>query len=162
MAIAKTQDGSESANDTSRLDGNSSRPSKNRTIAGAIKGMFKAAAKLFAARDDDAQAAARKRKSGEKESGAPIRPRKALTFPARIAAHGRYTGLRSIRKSAVRLLRRFTEAADDAALPEFADTQEFPSNTLEWLNQWSQENVAITHGLDDHSDTQQNQNPPHP
>jgi len=124
--------------------------------------MFKAAAKLFVARDEEAQAAARKRKSGEKESGAPIRLRTALPFPARIAACGRYTGLRSIRKSAARLLRTFTEAADDAALPELAETQEFPSNTLEWLNQWSQDTAAIAHGLDDHFDTQQNQNPPHP
>jgi hypothetical protein len=124
--------------------------------------MFKAAAKLFAARDDEAQAAARKRKSGEKEGGAPIRLRTALTFPARIAARGRYTELRSIRKSAACLLRTFTQAGADTALSELIDTQEFPSNTLEWLNQWSQEDGATIHGLDDHFDTQQNQSPPHP
>ena len=82
----------------------------------------------------------------------------------RIAARGRYAGLRSVRKSAARLLRKFAAAADDAGLPELTETQELPAgNTLEWLNLWlCQENAAFGHGLDDHSDTQQNRNSPHP
>jgi hypothetical protein len=125
--------------------------------------MFKAAAKLFAARDDEAPAATRKRKGGEKDGGAPIRPRAAIALPTRIAARGRYAGLRSVRKSAARLLRKFAAAADNASLPELSETQELPAgNTLEWLNLWMcQENAATGHGLDDYSDTQQNRNSPH-
>jgi hypothetical protein len=125
--------------------------------------MFKAAAKLFAARDDEAQAATRKRKGGEKDGGAPTRRRAAIALPTRIAARGRYARLRSVRKSAARLLRKFAAAADDASLPEFSETQELPAgNTLEWLNLWvCQENASFGPGLDDHSDPQQNRNSPH-
>lgn len=125
--------------------------------------MFKAAAKVLGARDDEQEPQPRKRKSGEKESGAPIR-RPALRFHTKIAALGRYAGLRFIQKSATRLLRKFSEAADDTVLPELAETLESPAgNTLEWLNLWlCQENAATGHGLDDYSDTQQNRNSPHP
>jgi hypothetical protein len=126
--------------------------------------MFKAAAKLFAGRDDEAQAATRKRKGGEKEGGAPmIRLRTAITLPIRIAARGRYAGLRFVQKSSARLLRKFAAAADDAGLPELTETQELPANnTLEWLNLWvCQDNASFGHGLDDHYDTQQNRNSPH-
>ena len=126
--------------------------------------MFKAAAKALGARDDEQELQARKRKSGEKESGTPIRRRAELTFHTKIAARGRYAGLRSIRKSAARLLRKFSAAADDTALPELTETHDLPAgNTLEWLNLWlCQDNAATDHGLDDYSDTQQNRNSPHP
>jgi hypothetical protein len=123
--------------------------------------MFKAAAKALGARDDEQEPKARKRKGGEKESGAPIRRRAAPVFHRKIAARGRYASLQSVRKSAARLLRKFSAAADDAGLPELSDAQDFPGNTLEWLNQWSQDNAAIGHGLDDNFDTQQNRNSPH-
>jgi hypothetical protein len=130
-------------------------------MTGAIKRMFKAAAKTLGARDDEEEPKTRKRKGGEKESGAPIHHRATLDFRTRIAACGRYAGLRSIRRTTARLLRKFSTAADDAGLPEGTDTQEFPSNTLNWLNHWSQDNAAIGHGLDDQLDTQQNQSSPH-
>ena len=125
--------------------------------------MFKAAAKALGARDDE-QEPARKRKGGEKESGAPIRHHAARLFHTKIAARGRYAGLPSIRKSAARLLRKFAAAADDAAFPELTETHDLPAgNTLEWLNLWlCQENAATGHGLDDYSDTQQDRNSPHP
>jgi hypothetical protein len=123
--------------------------------------MFKAAAKTLGARDDDQEPKPRKRKGGEKESVAPIHRRAALVSHTSIAARGRYAALRSIGRATVRLLRKFAMAADDAALPELTGTQDFPSNTLEWLNQWSHDNVATGHGLDDHFDTQQNQDSPH-
>ena len=123
--------------------------------------MFKAAAKALGARDDEQELKARRRRSGEKESGAPIRLRAALAFHPKIAARGRYAGLRSIRKSAARLLRKFTAAADDAGLPELTEMHDLPEgNTLEWLNLW-QENASFGHGLDDHSEPQQNRNSPH-
>ncbi len=124
--------------------------------------MFKAAAKALGARPDDQEPKTRKRKGGEKESGAPIRHPAAPVSHTKIAARGRYAGLQSLRKGTARLLRNFSAAADDAAFPELTDTQDVPSNTLEWLNQWSQDNAAVGHGLDDYSDTQQNLNSPHP
>jgi len=123
--------------------------------------MFKAAAKALGVRDDDQEPKARKRKGGEKESGAPIRRRVALPFHTRITVRGRYTGLQTIRKSAARLLRKFSAAADDAGLPELTDAQDFPGNTLDWLNQWSQDNASIGQSLDDPFDPQQNPNSPH-
>ena len=108
--------GNESANDTSRLDGDSSRQSKNRTIAGAIKGMFKAAAKLFAARDDEAasrNAQAQGRRERERRADSPpcrnrvthqdcrarplcriaIRPKKRSTIAAQVCCGRRRCGL---------------------------------------------------------------------
>ena len=124
--------------------------------------MFKAAAKALGARDDEQERQTRKRKSGDKESGIPIR-RPAIGFHTKIAARGRYAGLRSIRRNTARLLRKFSAAGDDAAFPELSETQDFPAgNTLEWLNLWSQESAALGHGLDDYSDTQQNRSSPHP
>ena len=123
--------------------------------------MFKAAAKAFGGRDDEQEPKPRKRKGGEKEGGAPIHRRAALVFHTKVAACGRYAGLRSIRKTTARLLRRFSAAADDAGLPELTDPQDFPSNTLEWLNQWSQNDAAKGHCLDEHFDAQQNRNSPH-
>jgi hypothetical protein len=69
-----------------------------------------------------------------------------------------------VRKGAARLLRKFAAAADDAGLPELTETHDLPAdNTLEWLNLWlCQDNAATGHGLDDYSDTPQNQNSPHP
>jgi hypothetical protein len=126
--------------------------------------MFKAAAKALGAHDDEQELKARKRRSGEKESGAPIRRPAALAFHTKIAARGRYAGLRPIRKSASRLLQKFAAAADDAAVPELSETHDLPAgNTLEWLNLWlCQDNAATGHGLDDYSDTQQNRDSPHP
>jgi hypothetical protein len=122
--------------------------------------MFKAAAKALAARDDEAQSTPRKRKSGDKESGAPIHRRAATVFPAKVAARGRYAGLRSLRQKSVRLLRKFIAVADDTVAPEHSDTPELPAgNTLEWLTLW-QGNAAHGHALDDYSDTQQNRNSP--
>jgi hypothetical protein len=123
--------------------------------------MFKAAAKLFTARDEEAPATARKRKSGEKESGARVH-RRAIRLQTKVA-RGRYAGLRSIGRTTARLLRKFAMAADDAALPELSETPDTAAgNMFEWLNLWmQQDNAASGHGLDDHFDTQQNQNSPH-
>jgi hypothetical protein len=162
-ARSVTTTGAGNENDSTAAGRGLAAGSKNRTITGVIKRMFKAAAKALAARDGEAQSVPRKRKSGEKESGAPIHRLAPIAFPAKVAARERYAGLRSIRRTTSRLLRKFSAAADDAALPELSEPHDFPaSNTLEWLNQWSQENATLGHGLDDHSDTQQNRDSPHP
>ena len=86
--------------------------------------MFKAAAKVLAARDDEARPQARKRKSGEKESGAPIRRRAAIVFPQRLQRAAAMPDCDPSGKNAARLLRKFTAAADDAGLPELSETHE--------------------------------------
>jgi hypothetical protein len=187
-------------------------------MTGAIKRMFKAAAKAFAARDDEPQVTPRKRKGGEKEGGGPIlttsqlkagqaralarrhrlalralqkqRPRPSskkegsrpvmqrpiARHVGRLAARGRYRRLRPL---AVTDDHGFAKAAAvicdiaEAVAVMFEDLRKgmekvlrvgtglYLTDTLDWLNQWSQESATIGHGLDDHFDTQQNQNSPH-
>ena len=142
--------GSESANDTSRLDRDSSRRSKNRTVAEAIKRLFQAAAKACGARDDEQELKARKRRSGEKESGAPIRLRAALASHTKIAARGRYAILQPAK----------AEPATLVADP-YAGAGLYLADTLGWLQFWDN-NVADEQRLDDGFNCKQNLDFPQP
>ena len=154
---------SASANETSRLNGDFSRQSKNRTISGTLKQMFKSAAKALGARDD-AQEAHAAQTQGRRErkrlhQSAFVR---RLCSLGRIAARGRYAGMRSAHRAAVKLRRTFAAAADDAALPEISDIAEPEAgNTQEWLTLW-QQSEDFGHGFDNEFSAHQDRNFPSP
>ena len=124
--------------------------------------MFKSAAKALGARDDAQEAPPRKRKGGEKESVAPGRLGAAIVFTGRIAARGRYAGMRTAHRAAVKLRRTFAAAAEDAALPEIFDIAEPEAgNTQEWLTLW-QQSEDFGHGFDNEFSAHQDRNFPSP
>jgi hypothetical protein len=131
--------------------------SKHQTIAGAIKALFKAAVKAVTQPNLDApQPKTKRRRSGGTESRAP------LISVLRIAARGRYAGMRPAHRAAVKLRRAFTAAADDAALPEISDVAEpGAGNTLEWLTLW-QQSEDFGHGFDNEFSAHQDRNFPSP
>ena len=124
--------------------------------------MFKAAAKALSARDDEQPTASSKRKRGETDS-MPIRLQAAKDHAGKIAARGRYAALKSVRRGAVKLRRAFSASADDAGLPEIADTYDYAhGSTLDWLNLWwnSGADYGADHGLDSQFSAQQDRNFP--
>jgi hypothetical protein len=124
--------------------------------------MFGAAAKALFARDDERPLTSSKRKRGETD-GMPIRLKIAKDYAGKIAARGRYAALHSVHRTAAKLRRRFAASADDAGLPEIADSQDYANgSTLDWLNLWwsSGAEYGGDHGLEGQFSAQQDRNFP--
>jgi hypothetical protein len=98
--------------------------SKNRTIPGAIKRLFRAVANALTWRDDEAHEPRRRRRSGETEGEL----RKPLVHPDPAdapAARGRYAALQPAK----------AEKAAREADP-YVGAHAYLSDTLHWLNLW--------------------------
>jgi hypothetical protein len=152
--------GNESANDTSRLDGDSSRQSKNRPIWRAIKNAFRRAAKAIGDREGP-QPEKRKRRSGDKDSGTEKRAPRQPILVSKPVARGRYQGLTKTIGKLPRLLRKFAAAAGEAAMPDADTGAEFSdAQALDWLRLW-QDSASHEHWLDANFSAPQDRSFPH-
>jgi hypothetical protein len=117
--------------------------SKNRTIAGAIKALFRKTAQLVSGRDDDEpRPQTRRRGRGETEGDL----RKPMLRPSRAAARGRYAALQPVK-------------AEQAAAVESAGL--YLADTLAWLQLW-EDNAAHEQWLDDSFSSKQDRYSPQP
>jgi hypothetical protein len=125
--------------------------------------LFKAAVRAVVVRlNPEPQSEARKRRSGEKEGGGPIRMRPAVRAADRPAARGRYATLwAKAPKTAAKLRRRFTRAANDATADPVQDAALHLSDTMQLVQFW-QSNAALDMPLDDYSGPQQDSYFPQP
>jgi hypothetical protein len=125
--------------------------SKNRTIAGAIKGLFRKVAKAITHDKDEPRPEARRRRNGETEGGFRKLARKIARqlTTARTAAHGRYAALRPVK-------------TEQTPADAHADVGLYLSDTLDWLNLWWQGNTADDLWIGDDFNAKQDQSYPQP
>jgi hypothetical protein len=110
-----------------------------RTIAGAIRGLFKTAVKAVTQREEAPQPETRRR-AGEKDGRGFARVNYDHRYQnsGKPSARGHYTALRAVRTTAAKLRRRFSRAANDATAPDIAE-EVFNSITgFDLVTMWQQ------------------------
>jgi hypothetical protein len=113
--------------------------SKKRTIAGAIKALFKAAVKAVTQREEAPQPETR-RGAGEKDGRgfARVNYDHCSRNSGKPSARGHYAALRVVRRTAAKVRRKFSRAANDATEPDIAE-EVFNSITgFDLVTMWQQ------------------------
>ena len=106
-----------------------------RTIAGAIKGLFKAAVKAVTQREEAPQPETRRR-AGEKDGRGFARVNYDHRYRNKPSARGRFAKLRPAKATADKTADRKAAPKVVAPAAAYASTRLYLSNTLDWLNLW--------------------------
>jgi hypothetical protein len=139
--------GSASETGPSRLDGFSSRQTRNQPIREAIKGLFKSAAKALARPDDEPKPEPRRKRGGDTD--------KAFGLAWRAVLRRAVTKSRAVAQS------RAANAAHDRTAGAYVRATMYLADTLDWLNLW-QDNAVDEHGPDDDFSAKQDRHFPQP
>jgi len=128
--------------------------SKNRTIAGTIKGLFRKVAKAITHDDAEPAPEPRRRRSGETEGEFRklVRQITHHIAAAGATARGRYAALRPVKAA---------PAASITAVDPYIAAGLYLSDTLDWLQLW-ENNAGDDQCLDDSFSPQQDRSFPQP